>query len=77
MKNKVLEFAKKDGFENIVKLDEKWNGYEVYTPVDSDGKLAYFGFVYYLVKNKSVRWADFDECEKITDAIMEKSDFFN
>ena len=75
MEDKVLELAKKGGFDNVDKLNKKWKGKDVYIPVGENGETLYIGNVYFLVEENTVRPANRKEAEEISDYFSEESDY--
>ena len=54
IEEKVLNIAKKGGFDNVAKLDEQWKGNDVYYPCGPKGETLYIGPVYFVVMNGDV-----------------------
>lgn len=53
-KLKVLRIASKAGFENVAKLEEKWQGNDVYYPCGPRGETLYIGPVYFVVTDGEI-----------------------
>lgn len=76
MEDKVLEYAKKGGFDYIQKLNIDWKGNQVYYPCGPKGETLYLGApVFFLANDEKVRVATNREAEDICRATYEPSDF--
>lgn len=72
-KNKVLEYAKKMGYEGAY-FRMEWKGYSVYEPVYSD-ELSYIGLpLMILEKDGKIRMTDVDEAFEILDLTSEEDE---
>ena len=61
---KVIEFAKKQGYDSAKQLDD-WNGYEVYEPLFDGEEVAFVGLpLLILVKGDKIRMSTEDEAFK-------------
>lgn len=64
-RNAVLSIAEKYGFDAFDRIDD-WNGYEVYSPYNKDGKIRFIGQpVFILVRQGRARVANEQEWEQI------------
>jgi hypothetical protein len=58
---KVIEFARKHGYDTAQKLDP-WNGFEVYEPIIAGDEIAIVGLpLLILVKGNKIRMSTGDE----------------
>lgn len=60
--NKVREFAKEHGYENVEYLNE-WNGYDCYEPILKDGEMSFTGAPLIILDDKkgNIRMSTYDE----------------
>lgn len=54
IKSKVLQIAKKAGFENVAKLEDQWRGKDVYYPCGPNGETLYIGPVCFVVDAEKI-----------------------
>lgn len=58
---KVIEFAKKQGYESVEKL-EKWKEYDVYEPIYKNDEVSIIGMpLLILVKGEEIRMSTVEE----------------
>lgn len=68
MKNKILEFAESEGYEDVEKLKFKYKDYECYEPITSKGEDTFTGMpLVILVKGNEIRMSSYDETLEIID----------
>ena len=64
---KVIQFAKKQGYETVKKLSP-WNGYEVYEPIMNEKEVSFIGPpLLILVKGETIRMSTEEEAFKQMD----------
>ena len=64
--DKVKEFAKKQGYDDVIYLRE-WNGFKVYEPVFEGEGVAYIGPpLVVLVKGENIRMSSVEEAFEIS-----------
>ena len=74
MKNRkqaVLEVAKKGDFDNVVKIEGKWNGCDVWTPCGTNGETLYIGAVCFVDDGTEVKPYMLNEAEAIFREVAE------
>jgi len=73
-KNKIIAFAKKNGYETAEKLND-WNGYECYEPIMDSNKVSAIGPpLLILVKGESIRMSTVEEAFQQIDDMEEKTE---
>ena len=76
-KQAVLEVAKKGDFDNILKLPDKWQGYDVWVPCGPNGETLYIGAVCFVDMGTEVKPYVLKEAEKILDELADAAGIKN
>jgi len=63
-KNKIINFAKSQGFGAVKKLED-WHDYEIYEPLFNDDEIHFIGLPFFImVKDDGIRMSTLDEVEE-------------